>query len=347
MTRVVCGCGRPVSIEGERFLCGCGNEVGSMDDGVAVVRPVAPYWGEIGQEAMTALLAASERSGWRQAVEGLSPGMRDNILNPDRAAFQDVLPIPDGSSVLDVGAGLGCIATELAAHHEVTALEGVRERARFIACRKRQDGLKNLTVLNADLGAVRFDQAQFDAVVVNGVLEWVGLFDLAVPPEEAQLRFLRNLRRALKPGGLLYVGIENRIGWDQIRGTRDHSGLPYTSLLPRFAARWVCRRSMGFRTELNHGYRTYTYSYYGYRRLFRRAGLEIESTWIAPLGYNLPTRMVPLNKTAIDLQSRRWIYPPIGWRDRVVNQGKRWLARPSVWRTFGSDFTFLLRPLDA
>ncbi len=318
-----------------------------MQNGAAVVPPTVPYWGEIGLEEMNALLAASESSGWREAVRGVSPGMRDNIMKADRAAFQDVLPIPDGSSVLDVGAGMGCIATELAARHRVTALEGVPERARFIACRKRQDGLTNLTVLNTDLNRVRFDRAQFDAIIINGVLEWVGLFDLTVKPDEAQVRFLRNLREALKPTGFVYIGIENRFGWDQIRGARDHSGRRYTSLMPRFVARWVCRRGSGYRAPLNKGYRTYIYTYHGYQRLFRRAGLAIDTTWIAPLGYNLPTRLVPLRRAAIDrYAASRWIHPPVGWRHRVKNEVKRLLARPLLWRVFGSDFVFLLRPFN-
>lgn len=317
-------------------------------DGLATLPPVAPYWGEIPKDQMDALLAASERDGWRNAVGAVPEAMRDNIMKTERAAFQDVIPIPEGSAILDIGAGMGCLSAELAARHRVVALEGVPERARFIALRKRQDGLENLTVINADLNRIRFGAGQFDAGIVNGVLEWVGLFDLSVPPSAGQIRFLQMLRSALRPSGFLYIGIENRIGMSQIMGARDHSGLRYTSLLPRFVAAWVCRRGARYRTELNAGYRTYTYSYYGYRRLFRRAGLEIVQTWVAPLGYNLPTWLVPLHRGAIQLHVEwNWVSGLRGGRAAAKDFLKRSLARPWFWRLFGPDFVFLLRPFNA
>jgi SAM-dependent methyltransferase len=343
IVRVLCHCGCAVSLEGDQYTCACGAVAGHRDGSVAVVPPVAPYWGEIGQKEIMSLLNAGCASGWRRAVECLSSSMQANIMGTGRAAFQDLLPIPDGSTVLDVGAGLGCIATDLALRHRVVALEGVPERAQFIALRKAQDALRNLTVVNADLNTIRFDAAQFDAVVVNGVLEWVGLFDLSVSPDIAQLRFLRRLRTALSDRGYLYVGIENRIGWDQLSGTPDHSGLPYTSLMPRFVARWRCNRASDYRAQGNAGYRTYTYSYYGYRRLFRRAGFDIHNFWIAPRGYNLPTELVPVTPAAIAMYSAAHWCHPLSWRGTVKNAVKTALASPLPWKLFGSDFVFLLK----
>jgi SAM-dependent methyltransferase len=345
---LLCGCGKRVPLTADRFDCACGASLGYMVDRLATVPPPAPYWGEIPQDEMAQFLNACEAEGWRQAVQRLSSGMQDNICDPDRAAFQDLLPIPDGSSVLDVGAGLGGLAVALARRHSVVALEGVPERARFIALRKRQDGIDNLTVVNGDVNKVRFAELLFDAIVVNGVLEWAALFDTTAPPHVIQRRFLSHLRQSLKPGGVIWLGIENRIGWDNIRGAIDHSGRRYTSLMPRSLADYVCRRGVRYRADLNVGYRTYTYSYYGYRRLFDRAGLAIRSMWVAPHGYNLPIDLVAINKAAVHLYvSRNWAHPAINWRGVVKNAVKRILSRPSLWRLLGPDFAFLLERSDA
>ena len=314
---------------------------------MAVIPPLTPYWGEITQDQMQAVLENARGQGWRVALRSVDPAWQDNVMKPDRAAFQDVLPVPDGSDILDVGAGLGCLSMELSRHHQVVALEGVSERARFIDLRRQQDGLSNLCVVNADLNTTRFDAGQFDVIIVNGVLEWVGLFDTSLSPGAAQVRFLERLRHALKPGGYIYVGIENRIGWNQLRGAQDHSGLRYTSLVPRFVADFICRRHVHYRSDNNLGYRTFTYTHRGYRRLFRQAGLQIQTTWIAPLGYNLPVYLIPLNRRAIQIYTSHWDNPPLDWKSRIGNRLKKWMARPAVWRSFGSDFVFLLERSDA
>jgi len=345
---LLCQCGLPVPIEGERFLCSCGLELGQSMEGVAILPSRTDYWGEVPKGQMDQLLAAARRRGWRQAMCEVAPELTDNISSPQRAAFEDILPLPEGALILDIGAGLGGIAAQLSEHHCVVALEGVWERACFLARRKQQDRLHRLIVLNGDLSKTRFAPGQFDVVVVNGVLEWAALFDLSGPPEQVQARFLRDLRNLLAPGGSIYVGIENRFGWNQFRGAKDHSGLPYTSLMPRWLATRVCARSTSYRSERNLGYRTYTYGYHGYSQLFRQAGLTIASTWIAPQGYNLPSELIPLNCHAIDryIRIRRWSLP-VNWQITLRNWLKLQLAREWFWRCFGSDYVFVLQKCDA
>ncbi len=341
--KLLCACGASVSLE-EPASCNCGRRIASFEDGLACLS-ATPYWGEVSQEEMHALLRECKTSPWRTAVLERAPqALHHYILQANRAAFQDVLPIPDGSTILDVGAGLGAIATHLAERHQVVALEGVRERAQFIQVRKQQDGLDNLTVINGDLNSVRLAPGQFDAVIVNGVLEWVGLFDLSAPPETVQGRFLSGLRELLSPDGYLYVGIENRFGWAQLRGTRDHSGLRYTSLMPRWMARAVCSMSHDYRSQFNTGYRTYTYSYRGYRKLFEQSGLDIAAHWIAPGSYNNPQELLPLNGAAIDAYTRaRLMSPPRTNKDVLRNRLITFVATEWFWRWFGSDYAFLLR----
>lgn len=342
---LACSCGGRVPVRGEKFICACGRQVGRVENGVVVLKERTPYWGEIPEATMNDLLARSERDGYRKAVKDLfgSKDMEANIMSPDRAAFQDVLPIPEGSLVMDLGAGLGAVATSLAKRYRVVALEGVWERSRFIAIRKEQDKLDNLTVINSDANDMPLADGQFECITLIGVLEWVALFDQNGDPQEVQRRFLERLRKLLSPTGRILIGIENRFGWSQMAGSLDHSGLPYTSLMPRWMARWVCSRPT-YRSASNSGYRTYTYSYYGFQRLFRQAGLDIAENWIAPTSYHRPVAMIPLHQPAIEAYVRsNWIRPAVSWKDNVKNYLKTQTSRAWFWRWFGSDYVFLLK----
>jgi SAM-dependent methyltransferase len=291
---------------------------------------------------MHTLLRASAQLGWRKAARQLlSSELYSYVASPTRAAFQTVLPIPKGGTLLDVGAGLGGIATELAHRYHVVALEGVRERTDFIAIRKLQDQLGTLTIWNADLNSIRLAPSQFDGVIVNGVLEWVGLFDKSMPPQDVQAQFMDRLRELLRPNGKIYLAIEGRFGWSQLAGLPDHSGLSYTSLMPRWLARIVCRYSSAYRSNSNDGYRTYTYSYYGYRKLFQRAGLRLSATYVCTLGYNDPTDLVALKTSALREWARRdSLHSTLAGKVRAGL--KQILAQEWVWRVFGGDFIFIL-----
>lgn len=334
-----CGCGSEVSFREGAAVCGaCGRRLGSERDGFFELGAALPYWGELPQSDMQSLLQQAEGSGWRAAVrDRLPPRLADYVTGRARAAFRELLPVREGARLLSVGAGWGSIAAPLAGHYDVVALEGVCERARFIALRRDQDQLSHLTVIRGKMQQACLAPRQFDAIIANGVLEWSALEDLHDPPRQVQLRFLVRLRELLRPGGFIYVGIENRFGWPTLRGSIDHSGRRYTSVMPRFLAHQLCLRGRGFRAAGNAGYRTYTYSYRGYRRLFAEAGLQIEASWVSPGGYNCPTRLVPLHPDAIRFASRRRETPwPRAWL-------KAGAAQVWIWRWFGSDFAFLLR----
>lgn len=100
-------------------------------------------------------------------------------------------------------------------------------------------------------------------------------------PRDIQLGFLRGLLSLLRPGGCLYIGIENRFGLPSWLGRPDHPGLPFTSLLPRRLADLLTSRMLRDRGWSK--YYTYTYSWLGYKRLLRQAGFgEVEIYWVYP-----------------------------------------------------------------
>ncbi len=334
-----CVCGAEVALSGERFVCShCGRELGVRRGGVADAGRAMSYWGEIPQAEMQKLLSQAEDEGWRAVVRQRLPArLAEYVASRSRAGFHEVLPLPPRARVLDVGAGWGSIAAPLARRYEVLALEGVEERARFIALRQRQDGLEQLSVVRGEIHSTPLASRQFDAVIANGVLEWSALLDTNDPPRAVQLRFLLRLRELLRPGGIIYLGIENRCGWEALRGATDHSGLPYTSLMPRWLAHRICLRRQTYRADVNSGYRTYTYTYRGYLRLFGEAGLGLRASWVSPWGYNSPGKLVPLHAAAIRFGASRW-----GRRAWL----RHWTAQPWIWRWLGSDFVFLLQAVE-
>jgi ubiquinone/menaquinone biosynthesis C-methylase UbiE len=170
-----------------------------------------------------------------------------------------------------MGCGWGNLSISLARNFaRVYAMDLVPERAVISSLRAREAGLENVRALaGGNTAHLPFPDASLDAVTLNGVLEWVATsFPQIDDPREAQLRVLREIVRVLKPDGQLYIGIENRLGFLYFLGRPDeHSKLKFTTLLPRWLAN---RYSLAKR---NQPYRTYTYTWRGYRKLLREAGI--------------------------------------------------------------------------
>jgi SAM-dependent methyltransferase len=275
---------------------------------------------------------------WREAV---TSGERAQlsvkapfILDVRRASWILDLAVKPEPDVLDVGAGLGGVAAGLAPYaRRVVALEPVNLRARFIAERARQDRLMNVEVARASALALPLRPASFDVAVLSGVLEWVGKGSR--DPGGTQLQVLRAIRRALRPEGVLVIGIENRTGIWFFLGRQDHSYLPFTSLLPRSLASLVTRIARG------HPYDTYTYTHFGYRRLLQAAGFTDLATVLPIWSYNAPDFLMPLAPG-----------PRAELEAELLGAGGRAAKRPRLRRahvglrlsqTFANDFIFLAR----
>jgi hypothetical protein len=230
----------------------------------------------------------------------------------------------------------------------VVALEGVWERARFIALRKEQDKLDRLQVVNSNVMTAELGEAQFDLIIVNGVLEWTALYRDG-DPRDVYKDVLIRLRRLLRPGGRIYLGIENRFSYRQFLGEPDHhSELRFTGLVPRPIADWMCRHARShFRSELNRrGYRTHTYGYRGYRQLFARAGLAIHSAFYCRYGYNCPIEMIPMEAPALRFSASMHTRPPRAIQQKARALAKRLVAQPRLCKLLGEEFVFLLGATD-
>jgi hypothetical protein len=103
----------------------------------------------------------------------------------------------------------------------------------------------------------------------------------------------------LRPGGYLYVGIENRMALGYFLGYPDpHCSLPFVTVLPRLLAHWYARRK-GLR-----GYRSYLYSSRGYRKLLRESGFSDVEMYLALPSYNHPRYLIPIEQRLFNYFSR-------------------------------------------
>lgn len=160
--------------------------------------------------------------------------------------------VVEGVDILDIGAGSGHIAAFFAkavgANGSVAAVDRIDQlRVPGIAFRQ-VEGTR-----------IPFEDQHFDIVITNHVIEHVG-------GRAAQLDHLREIRRVLRPNGLVYLAVPNR--WSVME---QHFKLPFLSWLSRpLASAYV--RLMGRGTH----YDCTPLSRGSLRRLFGEAGLAFE-----------------------------------------------------------------------
>lgn len=306
---LVCpACKSSFTAEGESLRCvGCGKSW-PIIRGVPHFIPPVEYWGEVGitREALIEITRQMETLNWRDVILNYAdPAVRQYskyIGNLGRACWQSLVPLNERSVVLDGGAGFGAVSHALSRNcGHVYSLERVEERVEFLRLRFIQEKCDNITIVRSDLDTLPFSENSFDLIVLNGVLEWLPFSRKQENPRKAQLHYLRALLRLLKPGGTLYVGIENRFSYELLLGSPDqHIGVKYVAVLPRWLADVVCKFKLGDR------YRPYLYSWRGYKRLFAEAGFEQLRGYVACPHYTDPIRVVSLAEDSIHCADSVW-----------------------------------------
>ena len=176
--------------------------------------------------------SASARERFRSDARRLWPdpdsvwvgGYVDYEWQHGRHIFESANLIDAGCSVLELGCNVGATSIVLAAMKaNVTAIDINPDYVKIAALNAESYGLEGRIrfVHVADTTRLPFDDAQFDVVICNSVLEYVS---------HAALRSVqREIDRVLKPGGTIAVlGTSNRI-WPR----EVHSGKWLINYLPR------------------------------------------------------------------------------------------------------------------
>ena len=356
-TKLAClACYGELTASPQELICSqCGSRWPIINEIPRFFQMPAHYWGELGRQEARDLLQEVRSSSWVETIRNRvpRPDLRKSILDLQRASWFSLLNLDPEAVGLDIGSGYGAITHALACSlGKVISVEAVPERIEFTQERLRQEGIDNVELLQASATALPIREGSCDLAVVNGVLEWVGEWDLEGDARSAQLRFLSRVYKSLKSDGVLVVGIENRFGYGLFLGARDHSGLRYTSLLPRPCATWLLRRNASphYRTTLNprREYRTLTYSARGLRKLLSEAGFQSVAFYWADPGYNEPYSLVPLeqkrlvNERLLDTLNHPGALKGNRWRKGV----KKVLANLGIFPWLVPDFVVVARKGD-
>jgi len=247
-------------------------------------------WAENPEE----FLKIARDRGWQEALRNVqkkdSPDKLREALAPNRLGWFNLIDVKPSMRALDIGAGTGGIACQLAKKCFVTAVDGSEIDVEFLKIRAQQEKLSQLSVLVANAVSLPFENNYFDIVIMNGVLEWVATAERTdVPPMNQQIKALEEARRVLKPHGKFLLGIENRYFWGYFLGIPEpHLNMKYISLLERSDAEQLSRNIR------NLPFREYTYSRQEYEKLIKEAGFEqVETYWLYP-DYRLPQYIIPL-----------------------------------------------------
>lgn len=249
------------------------------------------YWGEFSEKEMDVLLSFCADKDFDGAKKYIEEKLHrtDFIFGSARSDFVYLSNINKNSICLDVGCGLGVHTFNIAKiAKEMHACDLSKKRIQFCEYRKEMEKKDNVFLYHSDIEHLSFEKEKFDFVVMNGIVEWLGEQNKNKDPREDQIRDLKKIYSLIKPGGVLYVGIENRYAATYLHNARDHNRLKYTTFMPRFWANFITKRKIG------KPYRTYTYGISGYKKLLKDTGFNAKglSFYVAHPGYNMPQYLI-------------------------------------------------------
>ena len=251
------------------------------------------YWSNLSKEENSDLVKLLEKHTTKEAIAMKMPMISDVIFSEKRSVGLELLNLSGEEIAIDLGCMWGAITIPLAKQvNYVLGVDQTLESLKVTEVRLKEEGIKNVSFLNANLRDLVIPKSTFDIAIVNGVLEWLPeIEDVELGnywnkrikrkahgnPREIQLNFLKNVNQGLAAGGRLMLAIENRYDYKMFFGTRDpHTGTLFTTILPRGLANII---SLIFRKR---EYRPWIYSFQETKELLMDAGysdVTLYSCW--------------------------------------------------------------------
>ncbi|NOZ52375.1 MAG: class I SAM-dependent methyltransferase [Gammaproteobacteria bacterium] len=253
----------------------------------------SPASGSLGGNDPDAFLNFAETNGWKKALEktfgDTSPGLLRAIA-PNRTAWTSLFDIEANTRALDIGAGTGGVSCRLGKECHAVALDKSPVNAVFMQMRADQEKLANFQAVCADAVTLPFNDNQFDIVSMIGSFEWIPTSWPDKDPLDVHKQTLSEVWRVLKPGGGLFLAIENRkyLGY-LFEILEPHTGLKNISFMERDRAKQL---SLDLR---NKPFLEYTYTRTELLNLLAQAHFEnTRAYWLTP-DYSTPNYIIPLD----------------------------------------------------
>ncbi len=165
-------------------------------------------------------------------------------------------------TALDVGCRYGAFSFNLA--KDLKSVIGIDVDIKIVKETKRKaEKFENLEIKEGSILKTEFDDNQFDLIILEGVLEWVGCSNPYDSQINCQIQAIRECFRILKPTGILYIGIENKI-YPYHWFIDPHGYTPFTAILPKFISMPLYQRLK------NEYYGQNVKSYWGYQKILRK-----------------------------------------------------------------------------
>jgi SAM-dependent methyltransferase len=271
-----------------------------VQNGIFVSADSKHHDGADDQEQLSTLNKVARLQGWRSGVSAAyDAALLNYVDNVERLIFLSLLPLSPGDAILEIGPGLGQISIPLSRRvATVDALEVVRGQAEFCAERSRQEGASNIRITaGGDNCELPYDDASFNGVILNLVLEWCG-WRSGGSHADMHRKLLSEIARVLKPGGFFYLATKNRYSLRLLTGGPDEHmfQMSFGSALPR----WLSGTLLRGRRPAGH-----LHSYRELRALLGSVGFDrIDSYWATP-EMRWPTRMLQFESTDFARERRK------------------------------------------
>jgi SAM-dependent methyltransferase len=206
-------------------------------DDYAIERLYEGSYADLSNDEEINILHAIKDRPWKEVIKNMlaanSPWLYQIITDPGRSLILDVLDVPQGGIFLDVGSGWGQLSLPLSRMGQVISMDLTENRLSILREIARQEQTK-LFYVQGNFLTFPFKPNMFDLIIFNGSFEWIGLGrKRGENIRDVQIKALQKARTLLKPGGLIYIGIENSMGLKYLFGAPDdHTGLSFMTFLP-------------------------------------------------------------------------------------------------------------------
>ncbi|MBE5927835.1 MAG: class I SAM-dependent methyltransferase [Lachnospiraceae bacterium] len=143
---------------------------------------------------------------------------RENIAEP--------MVINEQDEVLEIGAGMGAVTGAIARRAKSVDCIDLSKRRSLVNAYRHKD-FDNINLIVGNFQSIPITK-KYDVVTLIGVFEYAYYY---IDSDEPFTTFLKKVHECLKPGGRLYIAIENKLGMKYFAGyNEDHTGRPYSGI---------------------------------------------------------------------------------------------------------------------